>query len=338
MKRIIVLGLMISILLTGCGVPDRVKEEMDKVKVEARFDKKFYNELKTNAASAATKNNKVANSYRFSEEKKQQILQLYALITEKEEKKLLKEYYEYNELDSEGGYVELEKPGKELEKYLNQETYEINSMYTISFRMKKEKEFINLLQELTKLGYTELENCIPKDESTSDYDVISQGIKFNIYKVFNEDIFFMDISIKGTEVPSIPQFDTEMQKSLGEVFWNNSINVGGDIDCYVYTGSMNEKNNSYQKSIYIYVKDEKIIQMEIAVEGERKASQPYFSTQEQEALKKILAAMSQDEKAAETFLASVSADSPDKGEFGTCKWYRINQIYGGCTLRILEGE
>jgi hypothetical protein len=91
-------------------------------------------------------------------------------------------------------------------------------------------------------------------------------------------------------------------------------------------------DNPYDKQCVLYLKDGKLVQMDISIEesswlsdlkSEKKADSQYtfFSDNEKTAMKNLLTDIGVKEEASERFLDGISPESDSEGSVGNVNWY-----------------
>ena len=320
-KKLMVLFLATAISLAGCGVPnpaEDARKELDVGFISSEKDVGLAEQTAEKKRAISSENVSIKSF--VTEDRKNKILQLIASLEEMAKEDIIAEY------DEKELYYE-EKPGNEH-----------------SFSDYKQTDFVihtkTWLEEFKKRvaaigfeGVQEIDN-----KMRDSFTVLSHGVRFVFYK--DEVVYNVNITIRNTDLYAPVQFAGILKECFRDGFSVREVITGGYIERFVLESCGVQKGNSYEKTVYVYLKDNKFLQMEIYARGTGEESALVFSEREKETMVNLLTWISKDAAASEKFVSEITAEGEDKGAIGSCDWYRIKEKNWGneqeVALRIVE--
>ncbi|MCH5251634.1 MAG: hypothetical protein J1F22_01555 [Lachnospiraceae bacterium] len=330
MKKIIAMGLTVILCLTGCGTPDAVVEEIEKLEpgvistkadVDSAWEKLAWKE-ELKAVSSV----------------KQQQMRKFAETIDKllKENKQIEEAYE-------GGpailksWIDFQMGRDDFDS-----TFSLDSQ--CSYSIKTTKDLETFLTVLEKNGYGNMKGYSVKQYTGVRF--VRQGVMFQLDSGDNWDRDGMELIMR---IPAArigyPQRYTEfIERNIGDGFLLENIQCGY-MDVFQLIGSINEPGNPYDKQITLYFnKDEgeqekKPLQMEIRIEeNTKKAGGLVFSAYEQQTVINVLTAMTNNKAEAESFVRNFRIVEETEGSIGDRNWYLLDNTgtdtNGSYCLRI----
>lgn len=330
-KKIGIAGLCMVVLLTGCGMPDAVADELAVVRSSAGFtgdgeeDSVAFAEAVFNGEE---KGEKVAVSRTMGERMEKLAAFLEKALKEGVISSTGSDLEEEDEDETEDIDVKDEiglsdlKDWKscahegEYTSFLGQK-----SIITVSFAVgqKKIKEF---LQGMAGIGFDGL--ALPNEASGGFSQQVLQGMMFDLDSY---DGGFCNILI---EIPVFQFAYPEKYKDLLEnhmrnAFCVNGIFCGGDIELLSFTGSQNSAANGYIKNAEICFKDGKALQMNLTIQDFSRKNDALFTEEEKADLTGLLTWMTGDAEGSKSFVEGLGENSESSGTLGSRSWYRTKK-------------
>lgn len=354
-RKIWVLGACIIFLLTGCGTPDAVADELKHIPAGFKGSEADVAEVvDAIGLSQYTKEPCVV-----SEKMRERANALYECLVKMAHGEVIEVsgYGEdWDEEDAELGEQKVEGPEEylsEIKIWENEGFDEVGmgfldgntASWITSFRVRTEK-MPELLKGLEEIGFTGLS----QQSMEWGYEEVSQGIKFCFspedgWAGDDSDIEHSDADVSKTEylknrtdyynvivdlsVSSVyypVKYADLIENHIGSAFFVQNIICGGYLEYISLRGGHCEGDSPYAKEIEIYFKDGSPLQMNLKMirlgDG---GSTPavLFTEQEKESLVSLLAWMGGDGKASEEFVAGLGEKGDREGSIGSRKWYRI---------------
>ena len=358
-KKIIALISIVGILMTGCGVPDRVKEEIKNVERGFLSEKTEVKATEKNAERARQNYISDTESFVVSEKRKEQIKKLYQLIYSEEISELYTDLTAdaYRIYDSEIFSEDFSQKEfkKMIQVYINGEkewTDYAFEGFQFSISIQEEESWQKLAKLLEQNGYTGLVGVqAPKNDQR---DIVSQGVVFELRgpTVYMESDYMFESEIEmeasGIQLTinvskyslCYPEKFSFLETIIEDGFFMNGLDMGGYLERVSLTGSCNEPKNQLQKSIDIYMKEGKPIQIEITAAGEvTNTAETLFSEREKTTVANLLAQVTGDKAAADAFV-EIGVRPDKKGSVGKWNWYRIDHLSMGVhknfEIRLVE--
>lgn len=358
-KKIIALLVAVGILMTGCGVPDRVKEEAKNI------DPGFISE-KDEVKDAQKKVERAQQSYicdretfLVSEKRKEQMKKLYELLYSAEISGLYTEMTAdaYHTIDGEiySDELPIKKFKKMMQAYIdgNKEWTDF-AFEGVQFNLyiQDDIRWQAIATLLEKNGYTGLAGVkAPKDSSRT---IVSQGGVFELRgpMVYTESDYLFDSEIEmetgGIQLVitvskyniCYPEKIRFLDTTTEDGFYLNGLDMGGYLERVTLTSSCDDPKSQFQKRMDIYMKEGKPIQIEIIVAGDViNESETLFSEREKKSVANLLSQITGDSAAAEAFV-EISVQPDKKGSVGSWNWYRIDHLSMGAhknfEIRLME--
>ena len=333
-KKIIMAGICMAVLLTGCGMPDAVADELERVSPSAGAA--VYGEWQRDAFAGAVteaEENAEGTTVAVSQKTAERMEKLGAFLEKAMAEGLISAKYddmEDEEIDEEDGEDD-EDDETGVEDLKNWRTFaeEKSSIFmgtspcvTASFDVAegKIKEF---LERMAQTGFDGL--TAPTEETGGYSEQVSQGMNFSIM-YDNED---SDPGYQITvEVPVYSLVYPEKYKDLLDAhmknaFYLSAVLCGGDLELVSFTGSRNSPVNLCTKWAEVIFKDGKPIQMNIVVEeGELDKGKELFTEAEKEDLTGLITWMTGDQEKSADFIENFEKSREKSGTIGNRKWYR----------------
>ena len=332
MRKVIMLGAVLSAVLVGCGVPNRVAEEAKNIDVGFISTEAEVGSFLFHHDRDEVEKTKIESA--CSEEKRQQIQKMIQCLKSLEEKKVIstecvdsREFNEGISLNDIENYFSIDMAWKEEDTLYDR--------YYIHVDIEKKEQRGVFFEEMEKLGYTGLNLWDKKKDNETVY-TISRGIVFEQTTCEGESsisiaIYKSNLFAKTTFVDLIKSCLRDgfsVREQLDEGYLQRLTLVGG----YRYT-ELGEYWPSTE--IYIYLKQQKFLQMEICI-GSR-PDETIFADNEKETVINLLSWASGDAKASAKFVSELSLQGEKHGTLGNCKWYIIqNTESGDNILRIMK--
>ena len=346
MKKIVVVGLMMTILLTGCGVPDRVAEEAKKIQKGYISDYDEVKQINTKIRDFEKQEISFGEDSVISAKQSEKIKLLYETLERLKREGLFEDkYIEFQDWhEGKDEFTGAEKRAR-LEEYIyGKRSWKewASSFFTYDSWLKTEEDYMHLAEELEKVGFTGLKDV--KLTGQQDYaKVCANGIQFDIWLYYrdesNAELESIDVvaRVEKKDFFYLPQFAEWMEEKVDNGFVLTGLDYEGYLQRLVYTGSYSINTQEYtgdrtegitpfQKSIEIYMKNNEFLQMEIDMTGtQSKKGELVFSEEEKGTVKNFIAWASGDEEGAKEFVEKPTADGDKKGTIGNCEWYRIDK-------------
>lgn len=314
-KKMIAVCLLTGILLTGCGAPDVVLEEAKSVSSDFISSEEELNQAIDQIASGGKESEPVT----ISVIKREQLKRLQELITKDEFIK--KKYY----LEDEGDSDETEMDEDILSEWVQFEVgtkntaaiFDEDMCLTFDDIKLKDGELDKFMEKMEALGYKNMKGMTPDD---SRY-LVRQGIEFYIFKPQHENSCYVGVTIPAARYCYPKKYEKLIEQNIGDGFCLSDVATGGYMDCLEMTSSWNEPGNPYNKKVFLYLKEDKALQLEVKiVENVDKAEGPVFSSYEQQTIINLLTMMSGNQTAAASFVANFRLDGDTEGEIGDKTW------------------
>ena len=305
-KKLMVLFLATAISLVGCGVPNPAEDARKELDVGfISSEKDVWVAEQTAEKKRAISSENVSIKSFVTEDRKNKILQLIASLEEMAKEDIIAEY------DEKELYYE-EKPGNEITfSDYEQADFVIHTKTWL-------EEFKKRVVAIGFEGVQEIDN-----KMRDSFTVLSHGVRFVFYK--DEVVYNVNITISNIDLYAPEQFADILKECFKDGFSVREMTTGGYIERFVLESCKVQKGNSYEKTVYVYLKDNKFLQMEVYARGTGEKSAVVFSEREKETMVNFLAWMSKDAAASEKFVSELTAEGADKGAIGSCDWYRMKE-------------
>ncbi|MBO5073118.1 MAG: hypothetical protein J6C32_09155 [Eubacterium sp.] len=331
-KKIVMAGICMAVLFTGCGMPDAVADELERVSPSAGMA--VYGEWQRDAfVGAVTEAEEHAEGtmVAVSQKTAERMEKLGAFL----EKAMAEGLIDAGDGDGEEDMDEDETGVKDLKNwrtFAEDKTCIFmgsSSGITASFSVAadKIKEFLN---GMTGIGFTGL--AVPaKNEEDGYSEQVSQGMNFTMnYASDGEDEDYgstgkYDITV---EVPVYSLVYPEKYRDLLDAHMKNAfclsaVFCGGDLELVSFTGSRWSPVNQYTKRAEVIFKDGKPLQMNITIdEGFRGKEGELFTEAEKEDLTGLITWMTGDQERSADFVENLGKSKEKSGTIGNRKWYR----------------
>jgi len=358
-KRIIALVSVVGILMTGCGVPDRVKEEAKNIERGFISEKQEVKVAQKSVEQAQQSYICDTQTLLVSEKRNEQIKKLYQLLYSEEISGLYTELTTdaYNTVDD-GIYTEgLSKKAfkKMIQVYIDgkkQWTDYASDGFQVSLSIQDEEKWQELAKLLEQNGYTGLLGVQAPENGRRA--IVSNGVVFELIGplVYTESDYMFDSEI-GIETGRIylnitiskfnicyPEKFSFLETAVEDGFYLNGLDMGGYLERVTLTSSQDDPKSPLQKRIDIYLKEGKPIQVEITAAGEvTNTAGTLFSEREKTTVENLLAQVTGDKGAADAFV-EICVHPDQKGSVGTWSWYRIDHAsmgnYENFEIRLVE--
>lgn len=354
-KKIWILGVCLMFLLTGCGMPDAVADELKEVSREAGF------------ADGEESARRFVKAYEAGEECMEKVKQseimagrldaLAAFLEKKvadgtasigdhdeEQEELDKEVWDEEGLDEENeeglAYKTIRSDTmQELEDLKNWRDHVDDSKVfsgmpatlTVNFYVEQDK-IAGFLRGLEEIGFQGI--SLPAEEYHLYGSVISQGVSFNIVNV--PGYYHLSLEVLSDKFAYPEKYADLLENHMRDAFITEGIMCGGDLDYIVFGSGMDEVNCNYAKNVELYFKEGRVLQMNLKIwahTSERGGE--LFTEQEKKDLSGLFAWVTGDEKGAESFIEGLKDNDEKEGTLGSCKWYRSqNKAEGKELIRI----
>lgn len=330
MKKIVMAGLLCCVMLTGCGMPDKVSDMLQDIDVEM-----LNTEEEIDAAIEQVSDGEEA--WVLSQRRQQQILELKEFLVEQKKKGVLKIEY-----DDESDKSLLEKWA--VAKQPDDESFfrydsDSNSYWNLSFR--DEESLMQFFRDLEKLGYTGMTEPVKKGMvkiSDEDGDFIPgaslkrKGITFRVDRLEGDSYALVMIQVSRSSIRYPASLQELLENVLTDTFSVEYIKSGGYLQAVKIYRESSLTDSPYDENILLYLKDGKLLQMEMTIcesswvidmqeQGKLKMPDTFFTQEECETLKKMLLMLGADESSAQDFLTKLSPKSDRSGSIGSAKWY-----------------
>lgn len=328
-KKIIMAGICMAVLFTGCGMPDTVADELERV--SSSVGMAGDNEWQAKAfAETVEKGEGHTEGTAVSQKTAERMEKLGSFLEKAKAEGLINA--EYDDMEDE----EIDEEDEEddvtgVEDLKNWRTFaeEKNSIFmgtspgvTASFGVAagKIKEF---LERMAQIGFDGL--AAPTEETGGYSEQASQGMNFSIM-YDNED---SDSGYQITvEVPVYSLVYPEKYKDLLDghmknAFYLSAVLCGGDLELVSFTGSRNSPVNLCTKRAEVVFKDGKPIQMNIMIEeGQLDKGEELFTEAEKEDLTGLITWLTGDKEKSADFIENFEKSREKSGTIGNRKWYR----------------
>ncbi len=327
-KKLLVLGLACSFLLTGCGVSDRVAGLASEIEVDT-----LSTEEEIVSAAAQEDRTRADTEWVISQSHQQQIQELEQYI--REQKKA-------------GTVTSVDEDGEEFSAFL-QKTSDgepSDEEWWVSLEGKKR----NLLQfagGLEKLGYAGM----------TEWFTRNLEIKHGYSECTNRGVNFLCSFADGTIDITVPQayirYPASM-KGIVESPVTNAFSLSGAVTggyvegLHLYSGMDLERGSFYFKDCAVYLKDGEIIQLEFLMRKSYEVAEmqqkkklgkenaEFFTETERASLQELLMRFGVDGNAAGEFLSKIGTNSGKSGDVGSRKWTLEKEFEGGNSSMIYD--
>lgn len=340
MKKVIAVGLMLVTLLTGCGVPDPVREEVKNIDVGFISSKKDVGYVFHQYRTAYGKND-VEMVKMISDEQEQRMKDLVEYLRQKNEKKEFLGYSEEIRKVGEENNDTSETKGKseEITEYMEQEivwkeTDRLGDCLVFTIQTYKRSQMKALIEDFKVLGYGGFDDVILSEEVVSN-KVSSECVEFEFF-----DSHYLEIYIRKSELFTPKTFASFINDYVETGFSVKEVTTGGYLERLVLESNYlaDEEGNRSRKLFYIYFKNQKFFHLEIFVEQDSEGEM-FFSEEEKKTAENILTLVTGDGKGSAKFVSGEIMGTEKKGTIGKCNYYRINEKHNlGFTLRFVENE
>ena len=346
-KKVWFLGISLVFLLTGCGMPDAVADELMEVSRETGFaDGKESAERFIKAYDKAEED--CTEKVKQSEIMAKRLDALAAFLEKKvaEGTASIGDYHADEEgLDDDRWYegVMDEEDGQshtdlmsDLERLKNWRNDAGNTkvfsgtpdVLAANFYIEIDK-MPGFLQELGEIGFQGL--SLPTKEYHLQADQISQGVGFCIAHV--SGYYHVSVWVVSDHFAYPEKYTDLLENHMRDAFMTESIICGGDLDYISFEGSTDEPLNNYFKTVELYLKDGKVLQMNLkSALNSSETGGELFTEQEKKDLSELLAWMTGDEKGAQSFIEGLAGNNDTEGDLGNYKWYRSKDKTSGMEL------
>ncbi len=198
-----------------------------------------------------------------------------------------------------------------------------------------EEDMKRYLAMCEDLGYAGVSRLMDKDAEWPS-TVVSRGVKFcmsvypegewNAYDDYenggkNGGKLVYNLEIKFSNLFGPKKYMDILENQAGGGFFASSVIQGGYVDRIHLQSSYDHPDIPYNKVINYYLKDGEPVQLETDIERHKDADgKPVFDEREKQGMTSLLAHMSGDEAAAETFVENFDLSGEKEGIIGSCRW------------------
>jgi len=332
----------LSLILTGCGVPNAINDEIKNIDVGFVTTENEINQIYAQCRSDM-RENKQEIVKTISPQREKQLKDMIAFLREQNDKGVFFEYAEHVGVEDGGGmFVESEGETESdaVTDYFQQEiswkeTDNLADGFTFFVSVKVKTDLQPLVEGLKKIGYESLEK-INSLAGVANEVIVSDGVSFTYMN--GSENYVLKIEVKKADMFAPVQFSTIVSDCVENGYSAIEMTTGGYLDRIVLVGdsSVDKKQESRGQAIYIYLKEGKFLQMEIIIENRNK-KEALFSENQKRTVENILTWVTGDAEASHAFVAGATTDIQKKGKVGNCNFYRINhREMKKFTLRFVE--
>lgn len=314
-KKLLVLGLTCSFLLTGCGVSDHVAGLTSEIDVDT-----LSTEEEIMRAADQPGQTRADTEWVISKSHQQQIQELEQYIREQEKAGIVASQ------DEDG-----EEFSAFLQKISNGEPS--GDEWWVSLEGKK-RNILQFAGGLEKLGYAGMTEWFTRSlEFRHEYsECTNRGVKFQcLFEDGNEGC--IDINVPQAYIRYPVTMKEIVESPVTDAFSLSGAVTGGYVEgLHLYSGTDLERGSFYSKDCAVYLKDGEIIQLEFLMrksyevaemQQEKKLGKEnaeFFTETERASLQELLMHFGVDGNAAGDFLSKIGTSSGKSGDVGSRKW------------------
>lgn len=175
------------------------------------------------------------------------------------------------------------------------------------------------LQGLEEIGFQGI--SLPPEEYQFNAYMVSQGVGFSIAYV--PGYYHVSLSVSSDEFAYPEKYADLLENHMKNAFSTEKIMCGGDLDYIAFQSSVDQPGYNYSKSAELYFKEGKVLQMNLEIWPYSSGrGGEFFTEQEKRDLCGLFAWVTGDEKGAESFIEGLEECNDKEGTLGSCKWYR----------------
>lgn len=346
-KRIGILGLCMMLVLTGCGMPDAVADEMEAVCASAGFTGDVKNDYDS-FSEAVARGEEHTETLAVSQKMGERMEALAVFLEKAKESELIEvDAEDWEEMEEEEEEKEEEEEEGETDG-LSEQLSELkdwrshaeekkssflgskSSIYVcFSVERKRIGEFI---QGMTEIGFDGLALPNAATGGCTTRQVL-QGMIISLENYEDDAAYEVTIEIPTTHFAYPDKYKDLIENHMRDAFIVNGIFCGGDLELVSFSGSSNSPVNRYIKDAEVCFKDGKALQMNITIEEDSpKKGDPLFTDKEKEELTALIAWMTGDAEGSGAFVDGLGKNSESSGTLGSRKWYRTWRWADGTEL------
>lgn len=349
-KKVWILVMCLVFLLTGCGMPDAVADEVKEVSRQAGF------------ADGEESVQRFVKAYEAGEECMEKVKQseimagrldaLAAFLEKKladgtacigdynaDTEELDAEEWDGEDPEEEHGLSQMDNNSylmKNLKNWRNDVSGSkvfsgTSSVLEANFYIEQSK-MPGFLQGLEEIGFQGI--SLPQEEYQINSYMVSQRVGFSI--AFVPGYYYVTLSVSSDNFAYPEKYADLLENHMQNAFSTEKIMCGGDLDYISFQGSTDQPGYNYSKGVELYFKEGKVLQMNLEIwpySSERGGE--FFTEQEKRDLSRLFAWVTGDEKGAESFIEGLEESNEKEGTLGSYKWYRSkNKAEGRELIRI----
>lgn len=217
----------------------------------------------------------------------------------------------------------------------------VGDIYNLGIYLYSVERAEQLFQMLEGLGYEDLSGIFQdevkkaekKKSSFYDYSVVRRGVSFDISCQMDEDYdnFMIYMEVPQGVITCPVEYMDLINNCVKDGLFLAKIATGGYVECLTFQGSVSSPEDAYNKQIDCYIKDGKLLQMEIFMsQNPRRKSTDVFAEKEGESVAKMLSYFTGDENASRTFVSGFKPGKEKSGTIGSYTW-TVENKGGGLT-------
>lgn len=323
-KKLFVLGLACSFLLTGCGVSDHVAGLASEIEVDT-----LSTEEEIARAAEEEDRTRSDTEWIISQSHQQQIRELEQYIREQIKA---------------GTIASVDEDGEEFSAYLQKisDGAPSDDEWWVSLEGKK-RNILQFAGGLEKLGYAGMTEWFTRSlEFKHEYsECVNRGVRFQcMFADGNEGC--IDINVPRAYLRYPASMKEIVESPVADALSLSGAVTGGYVEgLHLYAGTDLERGSFYSKDCAVYLKDGEIIQLELLMQKsygvaemqqEKKLGKEnveFFTETERASLQELLVRFGVDGNAAGKFLSEIGTKSGKSGDVGSRKWTLEKEIENG---------
>lgn len=331
-KRIMVAGVLCSVLFTGCGMSDNAADMAKELSVPTLNTKKDIDEMLAKIQSEET----VEENWILNKEKQQKLKALYEFIKVEEEKGAIDSDVDEKDIKQ---WIETSDPKDDV----------FDAIVDWNLEIDTESKLKSLFQKLDEIGFSggydilckeidEGKEEVEEGEDRSwwpDISITIENVTFYI-TFFDSPFATVNIGINADGIRYPASLQEILEKKFQNGFIVSDIYTGGYLQAVSFYSEVFLEGSPYNKSGILYLKDGKVVQLDMYIqlpeeigalqkEGklERKFNgkiNTFFTEQEAKTLAGLLEMFGVTSSEALEFAQKAGTDSDSRGIMNDVSW------------------
>ncbi len=325
-----------AILLTGCGIPDAVADECQRMARSAGFagseeDRAAFERAVRRSEGqwepvvvSADREQKIGSLVEFLEKKAAEgtIRLLENPSSDSDVSYIWEEEEDDEEMGMDGDLSELKNWRTDMEtekKVFRGEGELLEGSFFVSGDQMPE-----LVQGLSRIGFGPAELPDAGMEYYCQQILGGVGFTFSYDEETEEYTVYLGLNTDSLVYPE--RYAELLENQMRNAFMVSRIVCGGELEFIAFQGGEDPTGSSYSKDVQIFFKEGRVLQVEIGLRRDSfREGNLLFNEQERRDLAGLLTWMAVDAGEAERFLTDMEEKNGKEGALGGGRWYRFRE-------------